>query len=497
MTSTKSLCLAAMVLVVCVAPFSWAQVSTVTVNGAGGADFLTIQDAITSFSSGEINSTATPPFTINVVPAGGPYVEQMTLDTNVASGEIMGDLTIQSSVPGTPAEIRLQLGLGATDDGLVCHQHEHSVTFIDLIFCPSLTAPRFVDDMIKVDENVANVIGNTISFISCVFTSTDAAGAPLVTDKASWITAIAAGTYPSFPDAILGSGDVALKMWNDPGEALNYVIEDCVFYYPSHCTQLIVDGRLEDTGTIIDSVAATTLQWNQAWQITHRRGGTVTVQGTDAGAGPANCVAGFTRGWHALYPSVTSVSASADIDGVLLYADSTTLNHSRGISGGATVNILNVDNSIIASNYICMFDTPNNAMTIDNSTWFTIVAAKNVYQDLIGGATGSIVASDCVFGATGGGTLAANRPAGYFTVRYSAVPSNGPNAITPGAASLEATVTFADPVFANTTAPTAADFLDVRNSQYAGLGSGGSNLAGGADFVGDSIPVELAVFSEL
>lgn len=493
----NTLCLATLVLMALAVPLSGAQVSTVTVNGAGGADFTTIQAAITSFSSGEINSTATPPFTINVVPAGGPYTERLTLDSAVASGEITGDLTIQSSVPGTPAQVRLQLGLGAVDDGLVCHQHVHDVTFRDIIFCPSLTAPLFVDDMVKVDENVANVVQNTVAFYDCVFTCTDAAGNPRVTSKTDWITLIAAGTYPSFPTATLGSGDVALKMWNDPGESMNYIVDGCVFYYPSHCTQLIVNGVKADTCTVTDSVAAASLQWNQAWQVTSTRGSTVTVTGTDAGAGPANCVAGFTRGWHGMYNGVTGNSASVELDGILIYADSDTADHARGISGGALINYLGISNSIVASDYVCFFDTPNETLLpLDHCTFHTLIAGKNCYSDLIGGATGSIVATDCIFTATGGGTAAANQPPGNFTIRYSAVPQFGPNAITAGSCVLESTVMPQDPVYANTTNPTAANFLDVRNSQYATRGSGGTNLAGGADYVGDTVPAELAIFSE-
>lgn len=514
---------------------SAAAVSTVTVDGGGGGDYLLIQDAIDSFTLLGTNAGATAPYTINIVPAGGPYTEALTLNDRVITGtggsaELVGDLTIQSSVPGTRPEIRLLRG-GTVDDGIEVYQSNANVTFRDLLMTPAIASPSSLmvaDDMVKPDENPQNQPSatNTITFDNCILTPADASGEPHVTDLASAIAFFnsppAAGNY-----AALGSGDMVLKSWNDAGESLNTTLIDTICVGGEdggYGARIHADGGPSEAVLIEDSMFIATLLWHPALNV-GAASGTVTLTGTDAGAGPGNGTFCLSKGWHAIWFSGTTVSAEINLDNVVAYGvNPTTAGHSRGLSGGSTVNVASISDSIIASNYYGFLHANRFDMTWDRCTFVgddtNAASSLAIYEDAILGSGGTLTTTDCIFASTDYDAASCEVYNNEATTMpwfadYCCFPLAGPHRVVTndagevawdddspvaGNASGEININgglnnvFSDPAFIEVYDPTSPDYLDVDNPALAGVGSGGSNLAGGADYIG-SLPVELSIYS--
>ncbi|MBN1478582.1 hypothetical protein JXA47_17650 [Candidatus Sumerlaeota bacterium] len=502
----------ALALCALVVPMATAAVSSVTVNSGGGADFATIQAAIASFSSTGANAAATPPFTITIQTPSGPYDEALDLnDANVGSGDIVGDLTIQTDTPGTKVVVKLQVG--NADDGFYIYQSTANVTLIDLVFCPSLTNP-FADDMVKVDENGANATMNVVTFQGCVFTEIDGAGNPLVTSRATAIAALPTANGFVYGSG-LASGDVYLKCWGDAGESNQYVLDDCVFFTAGHAARLHNDGSAGESITVTDTFSYTDLTWNAALEVDNSLGGTVTIGGTgnlDDGIAAGGSTALISSGWHALWSSSTGGTgvASVELDEVMCYGSNPdTANHARGYSGGGGSPLVSAQDSIFVSDFICILDQFNNATTLDRCTLHQVLSPEAYWtmavwpttntlidEAALGVGSGSVVATDCVFSGADSVLLSAGAgPAGGFTIANSAIVQSGPWALadvvgyTDGGGNI-----VNNPIYVEAVDPTSASYLDVDNPAYAGVGSGGSNLAGGGTYIG-SIPVELSIFS--
>jgi hypothetical protein len=512
---------------------SAAAVSTVTVDGGGGGDYLLLQDAIDSFTLLGPNAGATPPFTINVVPAGGPYDEALTLNsrtvTAFGSAELVGDLTIQSSVPGTLAQVRPQLGQSGGGDGIQIYQSNANVTFIDLLITPSLASPA-TDDLIKPDENPQDQpsAANTVRFENCIFTPQDASGEPFITDLPSAVAYFTSPPAPGTSGGTIGSGDMVLKSWNDAGESLSTELVNCILAGHEdggYGARIHADGGDPgDTILIDDSMFIAVRDWHAALNVGATTG-TVTITGTDAGAGPGNGTFCLSKGWHGIWFSGSTASAEYNIDNAVIYAaNPDTVSHSRGLSAGSTVRVVSIADSMVASNYFCFLHSNTTDMTWDRCTFIgddtNASSSLAIFEDAILGSGGTLTTTDCIFASTDYDTASCEVYNNEATTMpwfadYCVFPLAGPHRVVTndagevawdddspvaGNASGEVNINgglnnvFSDPAFIEFYDPTSPSYLDVDNPALAGVGSGGSNLAGGADYIG-SLPVEVSIFS--
>ena len=225
----------------------------VLVDNLGGGDFLDIMSAVADWTVTEGTATNGYVGPYRVYVANGPYDEIYDFsDANLGVGDIKGDIIIQSVTPGTRIHIRPQSVGG---DGIRIHQSYYDVTFIDMLISPSVLGSVVTDDIVKIDENVANDVFNTISFYNCIVTDSDASGNALITSRAEAYTPSAvvrnANRTNSFPSL--------LQVWGDGGEALNFYAEDCVFYGnhgQGNSLRLACDGQDGETCTLNNCVLA-------------------------------------------------------------------------------------------------------------------------------------------------------------------------------------------------------------------------------------------------
>lgn len=476
----------------------------VTVDGGAVANgvsiFNNIQPAITSWASGEVNAGETAPFVINVVPAGGPYVERLVLYEAHASGEIMGDLVIKSSVPGTLAAVEMQEAGDGGDDGCYLYQSTADVTFIDLLCYPSLTAPRFDDEMFKIDGLGASAM-NTIRFENCIMTEIDTGGNPLTTTRAgAYLTPVAASSPRTNSYAYF------IQHWADPGELVSLELDNCVLYANQNNTgagtPMALRTTCEDNAETI-TVNNTVISFPQYTCWRHGSGtgaGTVTMTGTDQTAGPDGCSVLYAPGadspafWIYSCPVGTTIDLSggiiADVAGGI----------SRGIHIGTGSGNLTLADLIIATPGENVVDTIDNASTWDNVTLHSLglaVSAESAALLCEGGA-GSLTVRDCIFSGPGTkiqGTL----PTGGIDIDYCSFVESTDLVVDITARDDGIAVSYGSNIITNdpmylSMDPLNAQFLDVDNPAYVGAASGPSDLGGGADCPGTA-PVELTVFT--
>lgn len=479
-------------------------VSTVIVDGLGGGDFTTIQDAISSFTSTGANAAATPPFTINIDPAGGPYNERITLNSAyVGLGDIVGDLTIQSLVPGTHAVLALQRDAGeaanANSSCIQLHQSEFDVTLRDLLIHPALPGIGVEDaqrHIIKIDENSPNATLNTITLENVIVTEVATDGDPLITSRAEAYlpprTASASGRNATFSNTI--------QYWGDNGESLQVILDNVVAFGPpaggtqagNHFRGNMVGSNGESI-TIIDSVFAYGPTAGALVRIGtgNTYTGSVTISGTDASAGPDSAnVFLNSSSTHALtFEGTLNASASGNIP---VSIDNAIFNYvggapatQRAISQGTGIwNVDTISDLLINTPGAAIVGSANNAATYSN-----ITAVSNQAYFGLGGA-GSITVRDSIF--TGVDSVAADgkfggtAPTGGMDIDFVGFGSDVVNQVgttVTGTFTVGSNVVVADPLFLSTTF-TDATYLDVDSQCFAGAGTASSNLAGGANYVG-------------
>lgn len=475
--------------------------SSVTVGPSG--DFATIQAAITSFCAGGVNATAVPPFTINIDPAG-TYNERISLDdAAVGLGDIVGDITLQSSVPGTYATLALQRDAGeAAGTGSSClkiYQNEHDVTLRDLIIHPALPVASVTEDarrhIVKLDENSANATLNTITLDNCIVTEVAASGAPMISSRAEAYVA------PAGPGASARDNNFSntIQFWGDAGESYHVVLNKVVCYgRPPGGTQVgnhlrgIMAGSNGESITVTDSVFAYGPSAGQLARIGSTTfTGPVSITGTDQTAGPDNANVFINAGSnHALtfegsLATGNAGNCTAEVSEAIFVYDTVagTAATQRAISVGSAIWEPTLSNLLIKTPGAAIVAFADNA-----AVWSNITAVSDQALFSLGGA-GSIAVTDSIF--SGADTVAADgkfggtAPAGGVTVDFSAFDTNVVNQIgttVTGTFTAGANILVANPVFTETADVTSADLFDVQASVYAGAGSASSDLAGGADY---------------
>lgn len=460
--------------------------SVITVDGAGVNPFTyaTVQGAIDSYCVGGPNAGATDkPLIIAIDPAAGPYDEALDLDdARVGRGNIAGDLVIRSTTDVAKPVLKLRRGLNATDDGIWVYQSVNNVVFKDLVFCPSQTATTVTDDLIKIDENAASQPSpfNWVEFYRCVVTNINASGDPMVTSKAQALNP------PPASGSALAASDYLIKSWGDPGESRNVLFEESLVYGgPSTGASFYCDGQGGEQVYIHNSMIA----WNgndgfRAGSSVAGGGASayIRVSGTDAGAGYAQCTAGYQNAWHQGYfPGVKA--GVLKIDNYLGYATlaGDANGDARGISGSGW-NDLSIRDSIISTVAVCVVDG------VANFPEYPPVWQRTTFNST-GGALFSVsstlplTVSDCIFSGTNSTSFTGTLTAGV-NVSNSAAVKQGVGAISSlGAAVVESNNIAQNPLYASLDA-SSASFLDVTNGAYRAVATGGANLAGGADYIG-------------
>ena len=475
----------------------------VTVGSSG--DYATIQAAIDSWCTGGTNAAETPPFIINVGPASGPYDEAITLESTVTGhGNIVGSIVVQSATPGTYVHIKAR-DWAATGDGIRIHQDTADVTFKDLLIYPS-TTNAVTDDLIKIDEDNTNSTLNTFLFENVIITEIDNTGVPLITNKSQ------AFAYPTATVSTTRNNDWAslFQAWNDSGESSAIIMrKSCVYgnigASGQSSVRISLDGGVAGEYFLMENCI---VAFGNAGCIRvggQNAGNTFTFTGTDQTVGGIdNCNYFITKPNNnggsngindAIYSYDTDTVAGTSmlveksifislgpLEGVGSIAD-------KGIYCGPTMN-LTVKDCIFSNIGDCIQDTADNAATIDRVTFHTIsdpgVASPIAYN--CGGGTGSVTMRDCIFSGPGAKIAGTAAPTGGIDIDYSGFAESGPDAIgsrdnSVVIPSYGGNIVSADPAYV-TKDCTSTNAFDVNSSSYYAAGSGGADLAGGADFVG-------------
>jgi hypothetical protein len=373
-------------------------------------------------------------------------------------------------------------------------QSVHDVTISDLIIYPSLSGTVVTDDLVRLDENDTNVTFNTITFENCIITEIDTAGAPLVTTMTNAATDVVPVTVGSSR-----SGYAYLfQWWGDTGESQHVAVTDCaVFCNPqSYMIRLAGDGADGETCTWTDCITRGGGYCNIRGSASNAT--VYTFTGTDQTEGWQNCFYNTDPiSGHGVYFSASSGGGSGLIEKMIIRTTD------RAISGNAGLD-MDLADCIMEYTAPAVVDGPANASTWTRCT-FDGQDAGVVYYG-VGGA-GSITVRDCIFSNNVGGfDPTGTMPAGGIDVDYCALVSSGPDAnsgdpltdwavtgVTIGANCIDA-----DPLYLGKN-PELSTHYDVDNGSaapagYLGAGTGASNLAGGADFVGGSTVIDWSVY---
>lgn len=470
--------------------------STVLVDSAGSGDYTRINPAIRGFAVGGENLDGLPPYIVKIKAGSGPYNERITLDDSTTTGNLAGNLIICSDTPGTLVPIALQRSdgqvAGVSSSGIVLHQSLHDITLKDLLLYPSITGETFRRYIIKIDENSANAVFNTITIDNCIITEVGVSGNPLITKR--W-----QAYYP--PVEATGSArdnafSNTVQYWGDTGESLHVVLKNSVLYGPplasatgANHLRAAFAGQAGESLTIQNTLMAYGppghgVRFGQTGAFQ----GTLTIDGLEIYNSPS------TGANHCVIFEGTSVDANerttATLKNIKLVRDINTDTATRGISGGATVNIQELDKVAISVPDAGIVDITTKPAVWKNLTINCTKPSPNPGEGnalyLVGGA-GSITLTDAIF--SGAGTkIAGTAPDGGLNVDYAAFAESGADAITARddgtiAVTYGTHIINADPGFISKL-PNTLNLFDVRGEEYAAAGVSGAALTGGGKYVG-------------
>lgn len=481
--------------------------STVLAANDGSGDYLTIQEAISSFCAGGDNDGAPAPYTVNIKPTGTPYNERITLNSaRTGFGDILGDITLQSSVPGTHPELELQRSTGEasgiSSSGIQIYQNEHNVTLRDLLIYPSITGEIFQRYTVKIDENSANSTFNTIRIENCIITEVADNGQPLITSRTEAYdpptSATGVGRASSFTQAV--------QVWGDGGESIRFEMEDSVLYGPpdaggqtGNLLRLILPGQDGESAYLRNNVMAYGPTSGALMRVGtgNQYSSTIIMEGGDqtAGLDDTNVFIANNTSGHAITFEGSLNGGSADtgstvsLSSAVIIANSATPTQRAISSGTEAWKHFSFDNMIIDANgaAVVAFQTVDGVMS-------NVTANSNQTYFGLGGA-GSLTVEDSIF--TGVDTVAADgkfggtAPSGGVSIDFSGFGADVVNPIgttVTGTFTLGSNIVNADPLYAGTDFKLAS-FFDVQNNAYAAAGTGGSDLAGGANYLGPVLSV--------
>jgi len=384
--------------------------------------------------------------------------------------------------------------IACRDDGTVDDDGFEILTAVDvtienLTFVPS-AGNEPGDDLVTVDRSAVGG-PDFVTFRNCVITSAaDASNTPTVQSKSDALVNNRASIYTA-----AASMDKGLQFWPDLDEMINLELLDCVI---SHTPD--GDGMLEGTGdttTGIDytiDLKNTIISYNGRYGIqlygsgddADVNGYQFTISGNAAGDGPVAGLGGpsmilgnvGTYGVISFYgpnPGMMTISET-------IVADNTT----RQLSLDGDIQAVLSD--VIIRGGIPMVYEMDNLAAIP-TTWQRVTfdgpTSSLFGADNLQGPTATLTIRDSIFttptaiGVFGGADM-------YVDVDYCGIAN-----ATGGTANTiwGANIVYADPIYSSTDV-LSANFLDVRSQQFGAKGTAGSNLSGGADYIGDLTSID-------
>lgn len=464
---------------------------------------------ITAASPGGVgvNSGNPLPDVINVVSGTTGVVDEIVrIDERPASAgyAILGEaLTIQGPGAGAAPSAANNAYVALRDDGTNDDdgfelRTEQDITVKNVTFYPSLTTPPG-DDMVTVDRLTPGLNANHFVFQSCVFTTAKTGNLPIVTNKTEALVNNRANIATPAT-----AQDKLLSVFPDANEAMVCDIIDCVF---SH--SIDNDAILESSPRYTD--AASTFALNIVSSVISYNG---------LGATNRYGIQIFASGTANAERSALNISGANVANGPVagLGGPTIILGNGRGIqsfAGNSTDPTehfaLNISNTIVASNVERQLSMDANiepafsdlitsgpvpfVVTFEANTkqanWNRISAIAGSAASLFGAQNGdpnSLKLRDTIW-AGDGTTAKAFDVFGTGDLKIdidnSAIVLEGPHKVLEIGGTSDftsgTTMVTSDPQFVSKD-PASASFADVNSCAYAGKGTGGSDLSGGATF---------------
>jgi hypothetical protein len=390
---------------------------------------------------------------------------------------------------------------GANDDDNFEIRTNVNLTINNVTFVPSPTAPGAPagnNDIVTVDRLTASAGSpSTVSFNSCIITSLNLGGTPLVNSKTDALADLTSSIVATTTQL-----DDLMDFFPDAGEGMTCNLTDCVLAGTPLGTGR--DGIVEASGytatdgihlNITSSVLSNCGRFAIQWGGTAASGGavatekTLTIGGTAANAGPVAGLGGptvMTRcGDRAIQSFLTSAGRSrVTIDNAII-ADNTI----RQISLSGSDELV-MSNSLVSGPTPLVYQSSVAGDLISSITNSTINGATSLLGAQ-GTLTSTLTISDSILTTSGATTMAVfgtgDANAALSFTGYFAVAVGGSTNTTSGTG-----VFRASPAFVSTD-PLSADFLDVRNTAYATANSTSGPLAGGANYVGGVAPASITL----
>ncbi len=437
-----------------------------TVSAGSGGDFATLTLAIESFLPGGSNESNTATNVINCLDAS--YDELLPL------------ITVQLTINGTTGRSTILGQQNANLDGFTLDPPaSETIELNDLILLPSTTGTP-TDDLV----DIIGGTGSQVTFNRCVISS-NFSGAPLSLDGVTAPTAT--------PDAQVGDNGINISA--AASEATVDLNETVVTLACGPVTAVTPDNILM-TGAgknTLNINAGSVLSYGQYRNIQANNVDDLNILGTDSQ--PVYLIG--VDGTHIAH-YLASTGATV-IDNCIM-AEGVAANRPDDAAGldvqDAPERPTTITNSLIINNDgpgILVQNAYNNTLVISNVTIAHNArgtgvndTAQIILTDLGGSANVSITDTIIAGGKTG-----IEMGTGTIDVSYSALVLQGPDTLaapfTTGGTVNQTAVISLNPVFQETTDLFSSDLYDVHAATYGGQGSAGSDLAGGADYIGDFV----------
>jgi len=445
-----------------------------TVSAGTGGDFATLTLAIESFLPGGSNEANGAPNVINC------------LDTSY--DETFPQITVQLTINGAVGRSTLLGQENIASDGFTLDPPAgQEIQLNDLILLPSTTLTPF-DDLV----GIVGATGSQVTFNRCVVSS-NFSGGPLSLD--GFTAPTGAPTAQVFDNGI----DIS-----DAGsEATVNLNETVVTLAGGDATAPSPDNILL-TGSaknVLNINAGCVISYGQYRNILSHNVDDLFIRGTPAQPVYVLGADGVQIG------SILTATGRLVIDECIIANGVATAAHADYAAGvdiqtpdrpTSITNTLIINNDgpglLVQGNYSNNLIVKN--VTISHNALGTGI--NDVAQVLILnlGATPNISLSDTIIA---GGKTGIQMGTGSINVSYSALVTEGTDALTAavsGTGTVNQTAVISlDPIFLEIVNLGSSDLYDVHSAAYGGQGSGGSDLAGGADYVGNMAPTRVRSWS--
>ncbi len=466
-------------------PLATAQAQTVTVAKTVAADYTTIQAAIDSFDPDPDINVANR---VEILDAT-VYEEIFTIDVPV---EIEGTdasrpiLAVQENPATIGDGIFIQMDNGETFN---------DVTLRNLIIIPSLTNPPGDDGIYSVGQNLNIFLENV------VITANDGTNQPVTEDGLAPVDLYAIPGAVTFGDdgGFLGSGtgiagDGTVVRFRHTVVSHNQAIAGGTGSTNGDglvCSTTNEGKYIMENGTVFSYNGRLGIQANSEFIISASDDDRVQVIGNGINTGA------FAGIWYAGF-GASQTERIIEGCNVLNNTDPESTAQGWGIeqqNGGDLP--LTLRNVIIAGNQAqgLLVGSVGTAgdITLEN---VTIANNGGAALQTDAASIGNINITDTIIAgpSVGDATGIQHSGAGTITLNTSAIVNTGPYAAVPATENLgtgsivENSVIGARPRFIETADFTSADYYDVDSPDYGGQGSAGSDLSGGADYIGSYVP---------